>query len=174
MSGEIISNGLIGSVELEPLSAADCFLIIRCKHFQVINLFISRDGICQDLYETLLRCSKTVNVCELVAFENRDVAEDARGRSRLDWAVEFTRQGVDSEWGENDFNKVYCSCDTCPERLWLPVAASTTTLMGSCRFPSRGRLPVLTYFYTPNGAAICRRSAVHSLLQLVHVTPQVR
>ncbi|CAJ0599406.1 unnamed protein product [Cylicocyclus nassatus] len=52
--------------------------------------------------------SDSVNVCELVAFENRDVAEDARGRSRLDWAVEFTRQGVDSEWGENDFNKAYC------------------------------------------------------------------
>lgn len=49
----------------------------------------------------------SVNVCELVAFENRDLAEDARGWSRLDWAVEFTRQGVDSEWGESDLNESY-------------------------------------------------------------------
>ncbi|EYC03983.1 hypothetical protein Y032_0090g2347 [Ancylostoma ceylanicum] len=151
-----IANGLIGSVERGSLSAAGCPLIIRCKHFQVVNLLIARDKICQDLYETLLRCSKTVNVCELVAFENRDVAEDARGWARLDWAVEFTRQGVDSEWAENDLNESYRSCDTYPERLWLPVTANKTTLMGSCRFRSRGRLPVLTYFHKSNGAAICR------------------
>uniref|UniRef100_A0A158P5Z0 Phosphatidylinositol-3-phosphatase n=1 Tax=Angiostrongylus cantonensis TaxID=6313 RepID=A0A158P5Z0_ANGCA len=205
-----IANGLIGSVERGSLSAAGCPLVIRCKHFQVINLLIGRDKICQDLYETLLRCSKVgksfvfrldsyqflfviffffrnqgmkmlysegrlkelslqclimmsqiyliflVNVCELVAFENRDVAEDARGWSRLDWGVEFTRQGVDGEWAENDLNESYRSCDTYPERLWLPVSANKTILMGSCRFRSRGRLPVLTYFYKPNGAAICR------------------
>ncbi|KJH44689.1 hypothetical protein DICVIV_09296 [Dictyocaulus viviparus] len=151
-----IANGLIGSVERGPLTAAGCPLVIRCKHFQVVNLLIGRDKLCQDLYETLLRCSKIVNVCELVAFENRDGAEDARGWSRLDWAVEFTRQGVNHEWAENDLNESYQSCDTYPERLWLPVSANKTTLMGSCRFRSRGRLPVLTYFHKVNGAVICR------------------
>ncbi|KAJ1370825.1 Myotubularin- protein 6 [Parelaphostrongylus tenuis] len=151
-----IANGLIGSVERGSLSAAGCPLVIRCKHFQVINLLIGRDKICQDLYETLLRCSKVVNVNELAAFENRDLAEDARGWSRLDWAVEFTRQGVDGEWAENDLNESYRSCDTYPERLWLPISANKTILLGSCRFRSRGRLPVLTYFHKPNGAAICR------------------
>ncbi|XGW27822.1 hypothetical protein V3C99_007982 [Haemonchus contortus] len=151
-----VANGLIGSVERGPLSISGCPLIIRCKHFLVINLLIPRDKICQDLYETLLKCSKTVNVNELLAFESRDLPEDARGWSRLDWSVEFTRQGIDSAWVESDLNKGYGCCDTYPERLWVPVAANKSILLGSCRFRSRGRLPVLTYFYRPNGATICR------------------
>uniref|UniRef100_A0A1I7XJE2 phosphatidylinositol-3,5-bisphosphate 3-phosphatase n=1 Tax=Heterorhabditis bacteriophora TaxID=37862 RepID=A0A1I7XJE2_HETBA len=120
-----IANGLIGSVERGTLTAAGCPLIIRCKHFQVINLLINRDKACQDLYETLLRCSKPVNVSELLAFENRDVAEDARGWSRLDWGIEFSRQGVNYEWVEMDINQNYkvvvthiqivCGC------LFLPI-----------------------------------------------------
>ncbi|KAK6011560.1 hypothetical protein OSTOST_23348, partial [Ostertagia ostertagi] len=96
------------------------------------------------------------NVNELLAFESHDLPEDVCGWYRLDWAVEFTRQGVDSAWAESDINKGYTSCDTYPERLWLPIAANKNTLMGSCRFRSRGRLPALTYFYKPNGATICR------------------
>ncbi|VDO55031.1 unnamed protein product [Haemonchus placei] len=161
-----VANGLIGSVERGPLSISGCPLIIRCKHFLVINLLIPRDKICQDLYETLLKCSKTVNVNELLAFESRDLPEDARGWSRLDWSVEFTRQGIDSAWVESDLNKGYGCCDTYPERLWVPVAANKSILLGSCRFRSRGRLPVLTYFYRPNGATICSQSDGHPFAQM--------
>jgi len=38
-------------------------------------------------------------------------------------------------------------CDTYPEELYVPASASTAVLIGSSRFRSRGRLPVLTYLH---------------------------
>ncbi|CAD6193014.1 unnamed protein product [Caenorhabditis auriculariae] len=152
-----LATGLIASVERGSLSAAGCPLTIRCKHFQTISLLISRDKACQDLYETLLRCSKPINVNELLAFENRDSVEDARGWSRMDWGIEMSRQGVPPDtWVETDINSGFSSCDTYPERLWVPASASTATLIGSCRFRSRGRLPVLSYFHRQSEASLCR------------------
>ncbi|CAI2348872.1 unnamed protein product [Caenorhabditis sp. 36 PRJEB53466] len=155
-----LATGLIASVERGSLTAAGCMLIIRCKHFQVITLLISRDKACQDLFETLQRAAKpvSVNVSELLAFENREpVGDDARGWKRLDWNVEMTRQGVaQSQWTQSAINEGYTICDTYPNKLWFPTAASTAVLLGSCKFRSRGRLPVLTYFHRQTEAALCR------------------
>ncbi|PAV77207.1 hypothetical protein WR25_11658 [Diploscapter pachys] len=93
---------------------------------------------------------------ELLAFENRDLIEDLPGWSRLDWDIEFGRQGVSDAWGCNKINLGYQNCDTYPERLWLPTSASANVVVGSTKFRSRGRLPALTYFYRPTGAVICR------------------
>lgn len=38
----------------------------------------------------------------------------------------------------------------------VPSAAIKQTLIGSCQFRSRGRLPVLTYWHRANTAVICR------------------
>lgn len=48
-----------------------------------------------------------MNVNELLAFENRDGAEDAKGWNRFDWDIEFTRQGVDDKWAETTLNYDY-------------------------------------------------------------------
>ncbi|CAJ0571604.1 unnamed protein product, partial [Mesorhabditis spiculigera] len=151
-----LANGLIGAVERGALSAAGCPLVIRCKHFMQIHLLINRDKACQELYETLLKVCKPTNIENVFAFENRGLSEDVRGWNRLDWASEFSRQGVSSSWTQTDINKGYKSCDTYPERLWVPTAARTPVLEGAISFRSRGRLPALTYFYKKNGAALSR------------------
>jgi hypothetical protein len=38
-------------------------------------------------------------------------------------------------------------CDTYPRYLYVPSSASTTVLLGSSRFRSKGRLPVLSYLH---------------------------
>lgn len=48
-------------------------------------------------------------------------------------------------------------CDTYPRLLYVPVGVSKAMLVGSSKFRSKGRLPVLTYLH-PNRASICRCS----------------
>lgn len=38
-------------------------------------------------------------------------------------------------------------CDTYPSILYLPASASTSLVIGSSRFRSRGRLPALSFYY---------------------------
>jgi hypothetical protein len=38
-------------------------------------------------------------------------------------------------------------CDTYPRYLYVPSSATTTVLLGSSRFRSKGRLPVLSYLH---------------------------
>ncbi|KAK0417021.1 hypothetical protein QR680_012792 [Steinernema hermaphroditum] len=159
-----IPNGLIASVERKPLTTAGSPLTVRCKHFLTLTFLISRDKDCQDLLETLQRCGRPVNIADVFAFENRetvdgtrvDVEKEAESWSRLDWDAEFARQGVDNKWRCTEFNLSYSCCDTYPEKLWVPTAVTTQSLIASCRFRSRGRLPVLTYWHKTNGASISR------------------
>ena len=62
----------------------------------------------------------------MFAFENRDSFEDLRGWSRLEWDVEFTRQGVGDEWHETAINKAYAVSkvilDHCREIILLLFA----------------------------------------------------
>lgn len=44
-----------------------------------------------------------------------------------------------------------------PRQIYVPVQATTAMLIGSSRFRSKARLPVLTYLH-PNKASICRCS----------------
>lgn len=97
------------------------------------------------------------NINEAFAFvhkarENKNVEDWAR----LDWEKEFERQRVGETWKLSNFNEDYVHCDTYPEKLWIPANASRQILIGSSKFRSRSRLPVLTYFYHKTAAAICR------------------
>lgn len=76
--------------------------------------------------------------------------------SRLDWDKEFKRQKLTDAWTEFDFNNNYVHCDTYPDKLWFPSSANKQILLGSVKFRSRGRLPVLSYFHHKSNAAICR------------------
>uniref|UniRef100_A0A914KTS3 phosphatidylinositol-3,5-bisphosphate 3-phosphatase n=1 Tax=Meloidogyne incognita TaxID=6306 RepID=A0A914KTS3_MELIC len=155
-----VVHTLIGSVTRSPSSINGSQLSIRYKHFLVLLFLIPKDKDCQLIYETLTRCSKLGNINELFAFS---IKNDRDGTSAppwnyLNWDEEFARQGVSNEWKESNFNSNYSYCDTYPEKLWLPEKASTQMLIGSCRFRSRARLPVLTFFYKHNSATICRSS----------------
>ncbi|VDN06258.1 unnamed protein product [Thelazia callipaeda] len=161
-----IPNGLIGNVEKGALSVLGTPLFIKCKHFLTLTFLISRDSECQDLIETLNRCGKPVNITDVFAFENKERNEDnfsktiKRGWDRFDWSVEFARQGIgtvdNQKWKITNFNAGYKYCDTYPECICVPSATATQTLIGSCKFRSRARLPALTYFYRQNSASISR------------------
>ncbi|KHN82682.1 Myotubularin-related protein 8 [Toxocara canis] len=112
-----IANGLIGLVERGPISALGSPLTVRCKHFLTLTFLISRDKDCQDLFETLTRCGRPVNISEVFAFDNRErgvdhrIGEMRRGWDRFDWHIEFARQGIGTAdkqmWKVTDFNVKY-------------------------------------------------------------------
>jgi myotubularin-related protein 6/7/8 len=66
-------------------------------------------------------------------------------------ATEYTRMGVpNQDWKIEDGNSNFDMCDTYPPLIYVPTLTTKATLIGSARFRSRGRLPVLTYLH-PNG-----------------------
>ena len=61
------------------------------------------------------------------------------------------RMGVpNQDWKIEDGNSNFDLCDTYPPLIYVPVLTSKAMLIGSSKFRSRGRLPVLTYLH-PNG-----------------------
>lgn len=71
---------------------------------------------------------------------------------------EFHRMGLPNDrWILTDMNKDYALCDTYPNVLFVPETIEKKDIMGSSRFRSKGRLPVLTYLH-PNKASISRCS----------------
>lgn len=55
-------------------------------------------------------------------------------------------------------------CDTYPKHLFVPASASTPIILGSSKFRSRGRLPVLSYFHSKTQVSFCYRLVVYILL----------
>ena len=71
---------------------------------------------------------------------------------------ELKRMRVPNDrWTLCNLNQNYELCDTYPRQLYVPAEATTAMLLGSSRFRSKGRLPVLTYLHS-NKASICRCS----------------
>ena len=53
-------------------------------------------------------------------------------------------------WKVDDGNSNFDMCDTYPPLIYVPTMTNKAILLGSSKFRSRGRLPVLTYLH-PNG-----------------------
>lgn len=53
-------------------------------------------------------------------------------------------------WKIDDGNSNFDLCDTYPPLIYVPTSTSKAMLLGSSKFRSRGRLPVLSYCH-PNG-----------------------
>lgn len=53
-----------------------------------------------------------------------------------------------NQWVLTTINNDYEICETYPSLLYVPFTATTPMLLGSARFRSKGRLPVLTYLHT--------------------------
>lgn len=152
----------IASVEKLPLTTNGCPLLIHCKNFRVVHFVFVRERDCHEVYISLLKLSQPENHEDLYAFSYNPKffpEEEEEGWKLIDMKKDFSRMGIPNEhWQITDVNKGYEVCTTYPPTLVVPKTATQATLHGSAKFRSRGRFPVLSYYYKENNAAICRCS----------------
>ncbi|XP_066555092.1 phosphatidylinositol-3,5-bisphosphate 3-phosphatase MTMR6 isoform X2 [Amia ocellicauda] len=152
----------IASVEKLSLTTSGCPLLIQCRNFRVVQFVVPRERDCHDVYSSLLRLLRPVSFNHLYAFSyNPKQKEQQReeGWQLIDLASEFERMGVPCDhWQLTDANRGYKICETYPQDLYVPISASKPIIVGSSKFRSKGRFPVLSYFYQEKKAAVCRCS----------------
>uniref|UniRef100_A0A8C3P3V9 Myotubularin related protein 8 n=1 Tax=Cyanoderma ruficeps TaxID=181631 RepID=A0A8C3P3V9_9PASS len=152
----------ISSVEKLPLTTAGYPLLIHCKNFHVAHFVIGQERDCHDVFTSLLKLSQPVKPEELYAFSyNPKMSKENRemGWKLIDLRLDYQRMGIPNDsWEITDINKDYEVCSTYPPEFVVPRAATKAVVMGSSRFRSRGRIPVLSYLYKENNAALCRCS----------------
>ncbi|XP_041817144.1 myotubularin-related protein 6 [Chelmon rostratus] len=152
----------IASVEKLSLTTTGCPLVIQCRNFRVVHFVVQRERDCHDIYSSLLRLLRPVSYEELYAFSYNPKQNDQQreeGWQLIDLGAEFERMGVPcDQWQLTDVNREYKVCETYPRDLYVPITASKPIIVGSSKFRSKGRFPVLTYFYQEKKAAVCRCS----------------
>uniref|UniRef100_A0A915KWG7 phosphatidylinositol-3,5-bisphosphate 3-phosphatase n=1 Tax=Romanomermis culicivorax TaxID=13658 RepID=A0A915KWG7_ROMCU len=159
-----VLHNQIDTVARGPLSAAGCLLTIKCKTFLDLHMLISRDKDCTDVYKSLIDLSMPSRIEDVYAFDyipsnKNNKLEDGWLESDRLILSDYKRLGLPNEvWCESDLNQNYKFCDSYPEVLYVPKGVSKPVLIGSSKFRSRGRLPVLSYLYPKNSASICRCS----------------
>ncbi|XP_071980807.1 phosphatidylinositol-3,5-bisphosphate 3-phosphatase MTMR8 isoform X4 [Engystomops pustulosus] len=157
-----IAHHHIASVEKLPISTTGCPLIIHCKNFRVAHFVIPRERDCHEVYTSLLKLSQPVKYEDLYAFfyyPKSDQDERLMEWKLIDLKMEYMRMGIPNKhWVLSDINKDFKVCSTYPTSLVVPKEASESTIIGSSKFRSRERFPVLSYYYKDNNAVICRCS----------------
>ncbi|XP_075571965.1 phosphatidylinositol-3,5-bisphosphate 3-phosphatase MTMR6 isoform X4 [Pelecanus crispus] len=152
----------IAAVEKLPLTTSGCPLVIQCKNFRIVHFVVPRERDCHDIYNSLLQLSRTAKYEELYAFSynpKQNKSEQAEGWQLIDLAEEYKRMGVpNANWQLSDANRDYKICETYPRELYVPRTASKPIIVGSSKFRSKGRFPVLSYYHKKKEAAICRCS----------------
>ncbi|XP_038617655.1 myotubularin-related protein 6 isoform X1 [Tachyglossus aculeatus] len=152
----------IAAVEKLALTTSGCPLVIQCKNFRVVHFVVPRERDCHDIYNSLLQLSRRVAYDELYAFSynpKQNECERVQGWQLVALAAEYQRMGVpNSNWQLSDANRDYKICETYPRELYVPRIASTPIIVGSSKFRSKGRFPVLSYYHSEKEAAICRCS----------------
>lgn len=153
----------ISNVERLQLTTMGSPLMIRCKNFLSVTFIIPRERDCHDVYVTLQKLCQPHKYENLYCFQYQARNNDNLKNKQYGWDFfklenEFKRMKVpNNEWTLTTLNQNYDICDTYPKQLYVPAQASTAMLLGSSRFRSKGRLPVLTYLH-PNKASISRCS----------------
>ncbi|XP_062343585.1 myotubularin-related protein 6 isoform X3 [Cinclus cinclus] len=152
----------IAAVEKLPLTTSGCPLVIQCKNFRIVHFVVPRERDCHDIYNSLLQLSRTAKYEELYAFSynpKQNESEQVKGWQLIDLAEEYKRMGVPNDyWQLSDANRDYKICETYPRELYVPRTASKPIIVGSSKFRSKGRFPVLSYYHKNKEAAICRCS----------------
>lgn len=152
----------IAAVEKLPLTTSGCPLVIQCKNFRIVHFVVPRERDCHDIYNSLLQLSRTAKYEELYAFSynpKQNESEQVKGWQLIDLAEEYKRMGVpNANWQLSDANRDYKICETYPRELYVPRTASKPIIVGSSKFRSKGRFPVLSYYHKNKEAAICRCS----------------
>ncbi|XP_039294729.1 myotubularin-related protein 6 isoform X1 [Nilaparvata lugens] len=151
----------IASVEKLALTTTGCPLQLRCKTFLSVTFVVPKERDCHEIFTTLQKLSQPVHIEDLYCFYYTSSTEDipkTAGWNFFDLQSEFQRMKVPNEqWSLTLLNEKYEICDTYPRYLYVPASAQTNILIGSSKFRSKGRLPVLTYLHR-NKAAISRCS----------------
>ncbi|CAG7722169.1 unnamed protein product [Allacma fusca] len=156
-----ILHSHISSVTKLPLTPQGSPLQVRTKTFLSMTFVIPKERDAHDLFISLSQLCQPTSIEDLYSFRYNMGSEDLpreAGWALFDLQLEFERMGVPNEsWTMTSLNKDYEICDTYPRYLYVPATAQTAVLLGSSRFRSRGRLPVLTYLHSTK-AALCRCS----------------
>ncbi|XP_074012974.1 phosphatidylinositol-3,5-bisphosphate 3-phosphatase MTMR6 isoform X5 [Numenius arquata] len=141
----------IAAVEKLPLTTSGCPLVIQCKNFRIVHFVVPRERDCHDIYNSLLQLSRTAKYEELYAFSynpKQNESEQVKGWQLIDLAEEYKRMGVpNANWQLSDANRDYKICETYPRELYVPRTASKPIIVGSSKFRSKGRFPVLSYYH---------------------------
>ncbi|XP_077154433.1 phosphatidylinositol-3,5-bisphosphate 3-phosphatase MTMR6 [Ranitomeya variabilis] len=152
----------ISAVEKLALTTTGCPLVIQCKNFRVVHFIVPKERDCHDIYNSLLQLSRPVRYEDLYAFSynpKQKEAERVLGWQCIDLRDEYRRMGVpNGYWHLSDVNREYKVCETYPRDLYVPVTASKPIIVGSSKFRSKGRFPVLSYYHQETQVAICRCS----------------
>ncbi|XP_018421880.1 PREDICTED: myotubularin-related protein 6 [Nanorana parkeri] len=152
----------IAAVEKLALTTTGCPLVIQCKNFRVFHFIVPRERDCHDIYNSLLQLSKPVRFDDIYAFSynpKQNETERILGWQCINLKEEYQRMGVpNSHWQLTDVNRDYKVCETYPRELYVPITASKPIIVGSSKFRSKGRFPVLSYYHQETQAAICRCS----------------
>lgn len=91
-------------------------------------------------------------------YNSIDIPDKSIGWDYFRISNEFNRMQVpNNEWSSCSLNLDYELCGTYPSRIYVPSNVNSAVLIGSSRFRSKGRLPVLSYLHH-NKASICRCS----------------
>ncbi|XP_062039563.1 myotubularin-related protein 8 isoform X1 [Lepus europaeus] len=152
----------IATVEKLPITNLGCPLILRCKNFRVAHFVLDSDLVCNEVYISLLKLSQPVLPEDLYAFAyNPKTSKEMRenGWKLINPTSDFERMGIPNRyWTITDANRSYEICGTYPPEIVVPKSVTLGTVVGSSKFRSRERVPVLSYLYKENNAVICRCS----------------
>ncbi|CAF2973142.1 unnamed protein product [Rotaria sp. Silwood2] len=152
-----ILHSFISSVDKLPITQQGCPLRIRTKHFFSAEFIIPKERDCTDLHATLIQL-KPDSYEKLYCFLYQAPNYLEKIWDPFLLATEYIRMGVPNhDWKVEDSNSNFDMCDTYPPLIYVPTSTTKSMLIGSSKFRSRGRLPVLTYLH-PNGASITRCS----------------
>ena len=71
----------------------------------------------------------------------------------------MTRQAIpENRWRVSFINAGYQLCDSYPSQVIVPASFNDQELLDVFSYRSKGRIPVLTYYHSSNGASITRSS----------------
>ncbi|KFD67174.1 hypothetical protein M514_11696 [Trichuris suis] len=152
----------IANVQLPPCVNGSCCILIIGKTFFCLTLLVQDQSDCANVCDTLLALSRPSSIEDLPAFSYVPHSKDLRQEDGWDDNCgydDYARLGLPNEkWAVSELNKNFEYCEGYPERIFVPRHVPAPVLIGSLKFRSRGRLPVLSYLYSKNEAVICRCS----------------
>lgn len=159
-----ILHSQLSSIVKHPVVSDGTPIQIKCKNFCTNTFIIPKEKDAHDLYTSLYQISQPLNLSDLYCFHYTASKEPFQYTRQLGWtkfnlADEFRRQTVpNSNWSLTNLNQDYSLCDTYSKLLFVPSSATDHILIASAKFRSKGRLPVLSYYYKLNSATISRCS----------------
>ncbi|CAI8047738.1 Myotubularin-related protein 6 [Geodia barretti] len=152
----------ISGVERQSLTTRGYPLVLSCKTFQQLYLIIPRESDIVDIIETIHMFAQPKVYSELYAYQYRpdsSTLKQSSGWSLYEAEFDYKRMGIPNElWQATNLNHSYELCDTYSHDLYVPVCATDDIIMGSAKFRSKGRLPILSYYHSPQQSALCRSS----------------